>query len=388
VRMNNTRAAFAAHNMGGSITIQGRANDLTLADVAGQVNLDGQFFGPTHLEHIAGSAHFHTSRTDLQLGRVQGQVDINNSGITADEVLGPVVLRTSYRSITLDRIAGDVAVANRNGTVGLLAGPALGNISIENRNGAVNVTIPPKASFVVDARTSDGEFNTDFNLSASGSGRTRILTGTVGAGGPLLRIATSNGDISIRKADVTPSLPTPSALLKNGTYEILNVNSGMALESPGMSRTNSLHMDQGTVNGGRNQLRSVVNVGDDVVTLRNGYSSQVLDVAGASEASSALVNQFPYNGDANQKWQVVSVGNGQYKLTSVNSGLALDVKAASKRAGAEIQQYTYHDGANQKWTFVPMPLTGNTALAPAIAPAAPAPQPKPHLPKHQRVSAQ
>jgi hypothetical protein len=388
VRMNNTRAAFAAHNMGGPVTVQGRANDLTLADVAGQVNLDGQFFGPTHLEHILNSAHFHTSRTDLQLARLDGQVDINNSGISADQALGPVVLRTSYRNISLDRISGDVAVTNRNGTVDLLAAPALGNISIENRNGAVNVTVPPKAAFAVDARTSNGDINTDFNLSASGSEQSRFLTGTVGAGGPLLRIVTSDGDVSIHKADLKPLPTATSTLPKNGTYEIVNVNSGMALESPAMSHTASQHMDQGTVNGGRNQLWTLSNLGGNIVTLTNGYSSQLLDVGGASDRPGALVNQFPYNGDANQKWQIISLGNGQFELASVNSGLALDVKEASMNTGAAIQQYTYHGAANQKWTFIAKSPTGDTTSPPANAPAGSKPQPPPHLLKHQRASAQ
>jgi DUF4097 and DUF4098 domain-containing protein YvlB len=355
VRMNNTRASFAAHTMGGPVTIQGRANDLTLADVAGQVTMDGQFFGPTHLEHILGSSHFHTSRTDMQMARLDGQVDINNSGISADQMLGPVVLRTSYRNISLDRISGEIDVTNRDGSVDLSAAPAMGNISIEDRNGAVNVTVPPKAAFTVDAKTSNGDFNTDFPLSASGSEQSKTLTGTVGKGGPLLRIVTTNGDLSIHKGDLKPLPPTSSASPTNGTYEIINVNSGMALESPGKSEASSLHMDQWTANGGRNQLWTVTNVGSDIVTLTNGYSSQLLDVAGASTEPGALVNQFPSNGDANQKWQIVSLGGGQYELVSINSGLALDVKGASKNAGAAIQQFPYHGGQNQKWTFLPKP---------------------------------
>jgi hypothetical protein len=151
-------------------------------------------------------------------------------------------------------------------------------------------------------------------------------------------------------------LASTSNLIPNGTYELINVNSGMAIESPGFSHTNGLDLDQWTVNGGSNQLWSVVNLGSNIITLTNEYSSQVMDVAAASKTSGALVDQWPNSNQAtNQEWQVISLGSGQYELTSVNSGLALDVKANSKSTGAAIQQYTYNGGANQKFTFTANP---------------------------------
>ncbi len=141
-------------------------------------------------------------------------------------------------------------------------------------------------------------------------------------------------------------------LIPNGTYEIINVNSGMALESPGFSHVFGLNVDQSTVNGGGNQLWSLVNVGGNIVTLTNSYSSQVLDVAGASRTGGARVDQWPNRNQAtNQEWQVISLGGGKYELTSVNSALALDVIGGSRSTGAGICQYTYHNGTNQQWTF-------------------------------------
>jgi endoglucanase len=150
-------------------------------------------------------------------------------------------------------------------------------------------------------------------------------------------------------------LKSTTNLIPNGTYEIINVN-GLALESPGFSHTDGLDMDQWTVNGGGNQLWSLINLGSNIVTLTNGYSSQVLDVAGASKTAGALVDQWPNNNQAaNEEWQIVSLGDSKYELTSVNSGLALDVVGASTSTGAKIDQYTYHSGTNQQWTFTAVP---------------------------------
>jgi DUF4097 and DUF4098 domain-containing protein YvlB len=202
--INNSGSSVSAHDVGGGVTIQGRAQDVTLTDITGPVAMSGDFFGTTHLEHINGAIHFHTSRTDIQFVRLDGESEISGSGISADQVLGPVVLSTSNRDVTLDRIAGDIAVTNKNGTIDLTAAPTLGNITLANHNGAIKTTLPEHASFSVQATTSDGDTSTDFSLPTSENGDHKTINGVVGAGGPMLRITTTNGDISIHKGDVQP----------------------------------------------------------------------------------------------------------------------------------------------------------------------------------------
>ena len=209
--INNHGSSITARSMDGDIAIQGHAQDLTLTDVTGGIAINGEFFGTTHLQHINGAIHFHTSRTDLQLARLDGETEISSSGISADQVMGPVVVTTSNRNITLERIAGDIAVTNRNGTIDLTAAPTVGNITVENRDGAIHTTLPDKASFTMQARTTNGNVSTDFQLQTSGSEDNKSLTGTVGAGGPAVHITTTNAEISVRKGDILPLSPIPPA---------------------------------------------------------------------------------------------------------------------------------------------------------------------------------
>jgi DUF4097 and DUF4098 domain-containing protein YvlB len=210
--INSGDSSISAHSIDGGISIQGRAQDVTFTDITGPVSMSGEFFGTTHLEHINGAIHFHTSRTDFQLSRLDGETEISGSGISADQALGPVVLTTSNRNVSLDRIAGDIAITNRNGTIDLTAAPALGNLTLEDRNGSIRTTLPEKAGFSVQAGTTNGNIDTELPLSAWSNGNGKNLNGTVGAGGPLVHITTTNGDISIHKADVqalAPEPPTP-----------------------------------------------------------------------------------------------------------------------------------------------------------------------------------
>jgi len=208
--INNGDSSFSARTVTGPISLEGRSRDVTLSDVSGPVNLDGEFFGTTHLERIQGVARFHTSRTDFRLGRLDGEVEISpNADLSVDQAAGPLTLTTRNRNITLDRIAGDISVTNRNGSVDLTAAPPLGNITIENRNGSVNVTVPEQASFTVQAETTNGDVENDFSIPTQDNDNRKTFGGTVGKGGSLIRITTSQGDIALKKASVAPLPPTP-----------------------------------------------------------------------------------------------------------------------------------------------------------------------------------
>jgi len=208
--INNGDSSFSAHNVTGPIILEGRARDLTVSDISGPVNLDGEFFGTTHIERVRDVTRFHTSRTDFRLARLDGEVEISpNADLSTDQAAGPLTLTTRNRNITLERISGDISVTNRNGSVDLTAAPPLGNVTVENRNGTVNVTVPEEAHFTVQAETTNGDVENDFSIPTQDNDNRKTFGGTVGKGGSLIRITTSQGDIALKKASVAPLPPMP-----------------------------------------------------------------------------------------------------------------------------------------------------------------------------------
>ncbi|WP_263383127.1 DUF4097 family beta strand repeat-containing protein [Granulicella arctica] len=203
--INNGGSSFSAHGVTGAVSLEGHGQDLTVSDIAGPVTLSGDFYGTTHLEHITSAVRFHTSRTDFQLGRLDGTMEISpDADLSADQAVGPVVLTTRNRNITLERISGDLSVTNRNGSVDLTSAPPIGNVTVQNRNGSVSLTLPDHANFVVNAETSDGDVENDFSLPSQENESRKILNGTIGKGGSLIRINTSQGDVSLKKASIAP----------------------------------------------------------------------------------------------------------------------------------------------------------------------------------------
>lgn len=208
--INKGDSSLSAHSITGPVSIEGRGKDLTLSDMSGPVAINGEFFGTTHVERVAGPVRFHTSRTDLQLARLDGEVEISpNADLSAEQVAGPVTLNSRNRNITLERVTGDLAVTNSNGSVDLTLAPPIGNLTVENRNGSVNVTVPNEAGFVVQAETTNGDVENEFSLPTGGSENHPSISGTVNKGGSLLRITTSQGDVSLKKASIAPLPPLP-----------------------------------------------------------------------------------------------------------------------------------------------------------------------------------
>ena len=208
--INNGGSSFSSHSVRGPITLEGRLHDINIADIDGPVTMGGDFFGSTHLEHIRGNVRFHTSRTDFQLARLDGEVKIGSKDLSAEQAVGPLTLTTRSRNITLDRIAGDVAVTNSNGSVDLSSAPPLANVNIQNRNGDVTLTVPEQAGFTVQADSSNGDIENDFGLPIQGNDTRKNFSGTVGKGTGTIRITTTNsGDIKLKKASISPLPPAP-----------------------------------------------------------------------------------------------------------------------------------------------------------------------------------
>ena len=186
----------------------------------------------------------------------------------------------------------------------------------------------------------------------------------------------------------------------DGSYEIVNVNSGKALDVRNgvaennavvqqYSRNNSqaqrwfirdsgagyylqsalgnwvLDLSGGNTangaairlyapNGTASQLfvvsSSDVNIATGVSMIITSVANKklVTDVTGASTANGARVQLYSSNNTNAQKYRFESIGNGTYKIINANSGKVLDVAGGSTANGAALQQYTSNNTVAQQ----------------------------------------
>jgi DUF4097 and DUF4098 domain-containing protein YvlB len=213
-QVNNDDSSVTAKGVTGAFTLEGRAGDISLTNINGPVMLQGDFFGSTQAQQVNGPLRFETSRTKFAAARVDGELDIESGNLQGDRLLGPVTLTTRNRTIDLDDVSGPVTVANRNGAVSVTSAAPLGPVDITNQHGSVDLGLPEHASFAVDAEARNGNLENDFGLDTQDEGDLHRLTGTVGSGGTRVRVQTTDGDVTIRKAVAATVPPTAPAAPK------------------------------------------------------------------------------------------------------------------------------------------------------------------------------
>jgi hypothetical protein len=211
LHVNDDDSSVTLHSIRGAVSVEGHSGDIEISEVTGALTLQGDFFGSTHLEHINGAVRFNTTRTQFSAARLDEEFSVDSDSLNANELLGPVILKTENKNITLDRVQGRVDVSNRNGSVELTNAAPLDGITVHNQHGSVDVGLPGNVGFEVDAQTKNGDMENDFGLTPEGSEGTHTLRGRIATGGPTVTIATTDGDVTIRRSSVASLPPAPPA---------------------------------------------------------------------------------------------------------------------------------------------------------------------------------
>src|SRR5580704_1942732 len=212
VSLTLERSSARISQISSDVSLEGRANDVSVEDVKGAVHLDGEFMESVKLSRLAQGVTFHSSRTDLQFFRLNGDLDLDSGDLQASDVVGPVRLSTRAKDVRLTGVAGDVRLQDENGSVELHMSK-LGSVQVENRKGDVQIYVPDKAGFQVDARSRGGDVETDFDgLKVDNREDQATATGTVGGGGPHLVATNEHGTIEIRKGSTVAEAPAAPAV--------------------------------------------------------------------------------------------------------------------------------------------------------------------------------
>ncbi|MFD7321715.1 RICIN domain-containing protein [Streptomyces sp. NPDC059875] len=130
------------------------------------------------------------------------------------------------------------------------------------------------------------------------------------------------------------------------------VTGGKALDNPDHSTTPGTQLITWTAHGGANQNWRFTQQPDGSYELVNAESGLCADVDGGSTATGARVIQWTCTGGANQRWRVTRLPGGAgdaYTVASVKSGLLL--ATASSSNGALVTQQPDTGSALQQWTI-------------------------------------
>jgi DUF4097 and DUF4098 domain-containing protein YvlB len=188
-----------ARGITGNVTVDGDVTDTEVSDVTGTLSFTGSYRGDIDLSHISNQVRFKSIRTDLQLAKLDGELRLDRGDFNGTSVTGPLVLRTDAMNVHVEQITGDVRVEDRRGDVDVQAKAPLGNLDIYTTGGEINVGVPEKPGFQVDAVSDGGEIQSDYSLNINNDRHNATATGTVGDGKTQVKLRTNRGTIEIHK---------------------------------------------------------------------------------------------------------------------------------------------------------------------------------------------
>jgi DUF4097 and DUF4098 domain-containing protein YvlB len=218
VRIRAVRPPDFYRNMGVRFSI--RVPRKALLDLISTSN------GRIQVEDVECRARLHTSNGGIRVSRMKGEVEArtSNGTIEAQDVDGNVNLHTSNGAIRAETTHGSFEGTTSNGSItARLNDPAatwpvraessnghieltldaqqLPEVRASTSNSSILVRLPASASARVRAATSHSAITSDFDGLQSGNDRRRHseLHGTIGSGGPLIDLSSSNGSIKILK---------------------------------------------------------------------------------------------------------------------------------------------------------------------------------------------
>src|SRR6202521_4713056 len=207
VKVNQEKGSVKIEQIAGDVHVQGRVNEVSVADVKGAVQLEGEFQESIKLARISKTVIFKSSRTDMEFSRIEGELNLDADELHAEQITGPLHLTTRSKNIRLDQVSGDVRLQDDNGAVEV-GMRTLGNVQIDNRNGGIQLSLPDRAGFRLDAHTRDGEIQSDFSeLKVNNAEHEAKASGSVGNASSHIVLNNEHDGIEIRKASSLPPKP-------------------------------------------------------------------------------------------------------------------------------------------------------------------------------------
>jgi hypothetical protein len=184
-RITTSNGAIRTLDGTGPARLRTSNGQIRVQDLKG--NLDAQTSnGSVEIASIDGDARLNTSNGHIRSEALHGSLDANTSNGSIDARIAE-----GNRPVRLDTSNGRVEVT--------LPASHKSDVHVSTSNGSITVHMPHDVNARVMAHTSNSSITSDFEMRVSGAFSKNRMEGTIGEGGPLLDLGTSNGSIHLVK---------------------------------------------------------------------------------------------------------------------------------------------------------------------------------------------
>lgn len=198
---------------GGNVTAEAMASDLALNTSGGNVTASD----------ISGPLYIKTSGGNIRLKKIEGDTNAHTSGgnISVEGIVGAVDLHTSGGNINIEgeisalkaHTSGGHINANLQSTLlePLVLATSGGNVNaslpagiqapaqLSTSGGSVSIALPRDQAFELYAKSNGGGVSLNHSGSFQGTFDKKKIDGNVNGGGPLVKMTTNGGRVTIKE---------------------------------------------------------------------------------------------------------------------------------------------------------------------------------------------
>ncbi|WP_055588736.1 RICIN domain-containing protein [Peterkaempfera griseoplana] len=238
-------------------------------------------------------------------------------------------------------IDGAAAVNSAGNQLSVVVGGGSGDSAVVVNGLSSLSALSSKVNVKVEYTPSPGR-----TVAVSGPTTLSNSTYTVSGGSITVPISAMNATYGYHIV-ITPASGTSLA----GTYQIKNVNSGLALDTQNSGTAQGTLVDQATPSSSTTQSWTLADAGSGYYKIVNKASGLVLGITNMSTSDGGTALIWGDSGTADHLWQLVADGSGHYKIVNKNSGLLLGVTNMSTSSGAQVLQWDDNGTADHLWTL-------------------------------------
>ncbi len=219
-----------ARRLSGALSSTGEHSDLKIDDIKGDVTLNNQ--GDIDIQNVLGRVSIDNHRGHVRLLKAAAGVLIKNTSeeVTASDVAGRLEVTNQHGSIRVQRFlkgaalesdSEDIEASDFSGPLTIMVKrgdvsvkpmrKTLGPMDISVDIGDVNVAMPDLGAASIDVSVERGDVEGNLSGLKTTEQSKRALKGSIGNGGPLLKLRSRLGNIKVSGSDAfevrAPDLP-------------------------------------------------------------------------------------------------------------------------------------------------------------------------------------
>lgn len=175
------------------------SGDVRIESISGLVHADTGS-GNIHVNGIGTGSKLQTGSGDIDAQHAMGtlQAHTGSGGIQIhDSQISDAQLGTGSGDISAAYVRGSLKAGTGSGSVTIFGLPGA-DWKLDTGSGDIRFHVDPNAKFTLDASSSSGDIDSKLPIVVSGHMEHGTLRGPVNGGGPMVKMRTGSGDISLQ----------------------------------------------------------------------------------------------------------------------------------------------------------------------------------------------